>query len=169
MPPRRLVLWHTLELIALAIWTGGLVVIVTAVIPAVFNSIGMEPGGRVVTRVFEGYNRSTAVAIVVLVICSAARAWKDREKPARERSVTRLESLLLLIMIAVAVAIIALLGPHTIALQEHAFAAKEEAEKKQAYEAFFRAHRIVRALYLANLGLGIALMAVKVRHWVCRT
>lgn len=165
---RGLVVCHTLELIALAIWIGGLVVIVAVVIPAVFNSFGMEPGGRFVTRVFDGYNRVTVAAITVLIICSAARAWKDFDGSWRS-SVTRVESLLLVMMIVLAVAIIAGMGPHTVALQEQAFAAKDEADKKQAYDAFFRAHMLVRVLYLANLGLGVALVATKVRRWVGRS
>ena len=81
----------------------------------------------------------------------------------------RLETSLLLIMIAVAVVIMAVLGPHALVLQEHAFLAKEEAEKKQAYDAFFRTHMMVRSLYLANLGLGITLIGVKVRRWMYRS
>jgi hypothetical protein len=34
-----------------------------------------------------------------------------------------------------------------------------------AYDAFFRTHTAVRGLYLLNVGLGIALIAVKVRAW----
>lgn len=158
----------TLELFALAVWTGGLIVIIAAVIPAVFNSFGMEQGGRFLTRVFDGYNRATVGAIAVMVGCSAVRSWMARAHSASWRSVTRVESVLLVSMILLAVAIIAVLGPLSIELQERAFAAKEEAAKNQAYDAFFRAHRIVRGLYLVNLSLGITLMAVRVRAWVGR-
>ena len=160
---------YTLELVALAVWIGGLIVIVAAVIPAVFNSFGMEAGGRFLTRMFDGYNRATVGAIAVLVVCSTARTWMAREQPTSWQSVTRVESFLLLSMILLAVAIIAVLGPHSVELQERAFAAKDEAVKNQAYDAFFRTHRIVRGLYLVNLGLGIALMAVRVRNWVGRS
>lgn len=168
MPRRGIWICYTLELVALAVWTGGLIVIVAAVIPAVFNSFGMEQGGRFLTRVFDGYNRATVGAIAVLVVCSGVRSWMVRKRSASWPSVTRVESVLLLLMILVAVGIIAVLGPQTVELQERAFAAKEEAAKNQAYDAFFRTHRTVRGLYLVNLGLGIALMAVRVRAWVGR-
>ena len=46
------------ELLALAIWIGGLVVLVAAVIPALFNTFGgQDTGGFFLTRAFEGYNR----------------------------------------------------------------------------------------------------------------
>jgi hypothetical protein len=64
-------------------------------------------------------------------------------------------------MIAMAALIILVLGPMSVTLQEQAFAAQGEAAKKEAYDAFFRTHMIVRALYVVNLGFGIALLAVK--------
>ena len=43
------------ELLALAIWIGGLVVLVAAVIPALFNTVGgQDTGGFFLTRAFEG-------------------------------------------------------------------------------------------------------------------
>ena len=38
-----------IEMCALMIWVGGLLMIVAIVIPAVFNSFGMEPAGRFFT------------------------------------------------------------------------------------------------------------------------
>ena len=160
---------YTLELLALATWVGGLVIIVSAVIPAVFNSFGMEAGGRFLTKVFDGYNRATVGSIAVLVVCSAARVWRGHSGSVSRGIGVRGETLLLGIMVVIAVSIIAVLGPHLVVLQEEAFMAKEEAEKKQAYDAFFRTHTIVRGLYLTNLALGIALMAVKMRNWSTRS
>ncbi|MBI5410554.1 MAG: DUF4149 domain-containing protein [Nitrospirae bacterium] len=159
----------TFELAALAVWVGGLVVIVGAVIPAVFNSFGMEPGGRFLTRVFDGYNRLTAGAIVILVATAGWRIWNARrssvDSPA-DMVVTRPEVVLLSTMVLVASLIILWLGPWSVTLQEQAFAASGEEAKKAAYDAFFRTHALVRGLYLLNLGLGIALLAVKVRGWM---
>lgn len=160
---------YTFELAALAVWVGGLVVIVGAVIPAVFNSFGMEPGGRFLTRVFDGYNRLTAGAIVILVTTAGWRTWNARRSsvdgPA-DMAVTRPEVVLLSTMVLVASLIILWLGPWSVTLQEQAFATQGEEAKKTAYSAFFRTHTLVRGLYLLNCGLGIALMAVKIRDWM---
>jgi len=156
---------HTLELVALAAWTGGLLVIVGAVIPAVFNAFGMEPGGRFLTRVFDGYNRITIAAIVILVAASGWRTWNVHTWSGGNR-MGRPELVLLCLMILVATSIILWLGPWSVTLQEEAFAAQGEEAKKAAYDAFFRTHTLVRGLYLVNLGLGIALVAVKVRGWL---
>ena len=138
-------------------------VIITVVIPAVFNSFGMEPGGRFLTRVFDGYNRAVAAAILVLVSAAAWRMWVHG---GRDQSVTRPELLLLVVMIVVAAAIGLVLGPESVRLQERAFAAQDEGAKKAALEAFFRTHVVVRGLYVFNLGLGIALLAVKLQQWL---
>jgi hypothetical protein len=154
-------------LVALAVWTGGLVVIVGAVIPAVFNSFGMEPGGRFLTKVFDGYNRLTVAAIVLLVGASSWRMWRSQSRGdgLPSASANRVETGLLTLMIALAAVIIIGVGPHSVSLQEQAFAAQGEAAKKAAYDAFFRSHMLVRALYVVNLLLGIGLLTVKVKRW----
>jgi uncharacterized membrane protein len=150
-------------LVALSVWIGGLIVIIGAVIPAVFNSVGMESGGRLLTRVFDGYNRLTAAAIAILITAGSWRIWYG---VGHEMKVHRLELALLTLMIAVAALIAVWLGPASVTLQEQAFAASDEAAKKAAYDAFFRTHTLVRGLYLLNLGLGLALLTVKVRGWM---
>lgn len=162
-PRRGLLVCHTLELVALATWVGGLVVIISTVIPAVFNSFGMEPAGRFLTRVFDGYNRAVAAAILVLAGAAAWRMWAAR---GGDTAVSRPELLLLVAMTVLAAVIGLVLGPESVRLQEHAFAAQDEGAKKAALEAFFRTHAVVRGLYLVNLGLGITLLAVKLNHWM---
>jgi uncharacterized membrane protein len=165
-PSRKgLIACHTFEWAALAVWVGGLAVIIGSVIPAVFNSFGMEPGGRFLTKVFDGYNRLTVGAIVILVAAAGWRIWSTRGSSGAA-TVTRPELVLLSTMILVAALIILWLGPWSVTLQEQAFAAQGEAAKKAAYGAFFRTHTLVRGLYLANLVLGIALMVVKVKRWM---
>jgi uncharacterized membrane protein len=162
-----LIACSTLELAALAVWIGGLIVIVGAVIPAVFNAVGMETGGRLLTRVFDGYNRLTAAAIAILV---GAGAWRIRyglRNP--EASMSRLEVGWLTLMVALAAIIALWLTPATVTLQEQAFAAQDEAAKKAAYDAFFRTHTLVRGLYLVNLALGIGLLGLKVRAWLAKS
>ncbi len=155
----------TLELLALAVWTGGLIVIIAVVIPTIFNSFGMEQGGRFLTRVFKGYDRIVVVAIIVLVSAAALRFWLSH-RGAVDVVMDRPEPLVLTAMIVVAFLIGFVWGPESVALQERAFAAHTEAEKKAAYDAFFRTHTLVRGLYVLNLGLGICLIAMKIKRWL---
>jgi hypothetical protein len=148
----------TLEQLALAVWVGGLITIIGAVIPSVFGTFPMEPAGRLLTRVFAGYDRLVGGAIVVLVAGLAWRAW--RGSPASRWP----EALLLGVMVAVAAAISFVAAPRTVVLQEQAFAAQAGPEKQAAYDAFFRSHQIVRGLYLVNLAFGVGLMAVRVKR-----
>jgi hypothetical protein len=157
-----------LEWLALSVWTGGLLIIIAVVIPAVFNSFGMEPGGRFLTRTFDGYNRMVLVAMALMGGAFAGRAWLAQSSGLSQAGPGRTEAILFGIMVLAAVAIIAWLGPESVNLQEEAFAAKDESARKAAYAAFFRVHTIVRALYIVNLGLGIGLMAVKLKSYMRR-
>jgi uncharacterized membrane protein len=161
-----ILLCATLDFLALAVWTGGLVVIIAAVIPAVFNSFGMEAGGRFLTRTFDGYNRIVLVAMAVMGGTIAARAWLAQTAGLPDAMPGRTEAVLFGLMVLVAIAIIAVLGPESVALQAEAFAAKDEATRKTAYDAFFRVHTIVRGLYLVNLGLGVGLMTVRLKSFL---
>ena len=154
------------ELIGLAIWIGGLAVILTAVIPAVFNSLGMEEGGRFLRKVFDGYNNLTSGIVVVLLGTAALRTWKFQYMPENILAVSRTEWALLLALVCVTGLIVFFLGPKAIELQELAFMAEAPEEKKPAYDAFFRTHMIVRALHLINGGLAISILVVKFRQWV---
>ncbi len=154
------------EGLALAVWVGGLLVIIAAVIPAVFNSFGMEPGGRFLTRVFDGYNKMVLVAMAAMGGAIAVRAWGGRAGQPSRAMPGRAEAILFGTMVLVATLIIAVLGPQSVALQETAFATKDEAARKVAYDAFFRVHMITRGLYIVNLVLGIGLLTVKLKSWL---
>jgi uncharacterized membrane protein len=162
---RLLSVSYTLEILALAVWIGGLVVIVASVIPAVFNTLGMEAGGRFLARVFNGYNHLIAVAIVVLVASGTWRLYAGTHG-LPEAQLARSELLLMTAMIVIACVIAFVLAPKTIQLQEAAFVARSKTAQKVAYDAFFESHRIVRALYVTNLGLAVALTAVKIQRWL---
>ncbi|WP_447976797.1 DUF4149 domain-containing protein [Candidatus Nitrospira bockiana] len=155
--------WYSMELIALSLWIGGLVVIVAAVIPAVFNSFGMEPGGRFLTRAFDGYNRVVLTAAGLLLVSAVVRHLAADGVLER---LSRTEAVLSVLMVMIATTIIFVLEPASVRLQEQAFAVKEEAARKAAYDAFFRSHTLVRVLYLANLALGVALIPVKLKAWL---
>ncbi len=154
------------ELIGLAIWIGGLAVILTTVIPAVFNTLGMEQGGRFLRRVFDGYNNLTTSIVILLLSTAAIRSWKVRQIPENILPVSQWEWGLMIALVLVTGSIVLFLGPKAIELQEVAFASESQEAKKTAYDAFFRIHMIVRALHLINVGLAISLLVVKFRQWV---
>ena len=155
-----------LELLGLMTWIGGLAVILTAVIPAVFNTLSMEAGGRLLRRVFDGYNAMTGGIVVLFVSTALFRHWQRQRAPDRIPPLTRLEVGLLASLAFVTCLIVVVLGPKAVALQEAAFAATTPEMKKTAYDAFFDAHLIVRALHLVNGGLAVSLLAVKFRQWI---
>ena len=153
----------SLEYLALGVWVGGLIVLVGAVIPAVFNTFGgQESGGLFLTKAFEGYNRLVVVALIILISTMAYRHWVA-EPAAR---VSRTEWLLLSAMGGIAGVIILVLHPQAAALQAEAFGLRDEQAKKAAFEAFFRLHKPIRSLYVVNVILGTWLLVLKAkRSW----
>jgi len=152
------------EVFGLMIWVGGLLMIITVVIPAVFNSFGMEQGGRFLRRVFDGYSLLTLGILCFLVVMLGIRYWQATGSSPLLFPVTRTEIILLLSMAITTSVIMGIVGPQTIALQEQAFEAVNELEKKTAYDLFFQMHMISRALYLINVGLATGLLVSKLRH-----
>lgn len=150
-----------LEWLALGIWVGGLLVLIGAVIPAVFNTFGgQDSGGFFLTRAFEGYNRFVIGAIGMLCAGLWYRWWSGDPAVAVSRS----EVALLAGMVAIAGIIIIVLHPYAASLQAQAFAEKEEAARKAVFEAFFRVHMPIRSLYMVNLVLGILLIGLKTKR-----
>jgi uncharacterized membrane protein len=151
----------SLEFLALGLWVGGLIVLVGAVIPAVFNTFGgQEAGGFFLTRTFEGYNRLVVVALLLLVATMCYRQWRGESVAA----VSRTEWMVLSAMGGIAGVIILVLHPHAAALQAEAFGLKDEQAKKAAFEAFFRLHKPMRSLYVVNVVLGIWLLVIKTKR-----
>ena len=151
----------TLEWLALGVWVGGLLVLIGAVIPAVFNTFGgQDSGGLFLTQAFEGYNRFVIGAMATLCTASWYRWWSGDPAVRIERG----EMMLLAGMGVVAGIIIVFLHPYAAALQAQAFAVKEEAARKAAFEAFFRLHMPIRSLYVVNLVLGILLIGIKAKR-----
>jgi hypothetical protein len=151
------------ELCALTLWVGGLVVIIAVVIPAVFNSFGMESAGRFLRRVFDGYGLMNAGIVMLLGAFAWMRYRFFGSDSSHLFSVSFTEWWLLGGMALVTCSILAVLGPQAVALQEQAFEAISKEEKDLAYEQFFGLHMVVRALHLVNLGLATSLFIVKVR------
>ncbi len=160
-PRWRIVGCLTLEWLALGVWVGGMLVLIGAIIPAVFNTFGgQDSGGVFLTRAFEGYNRLVIGSIAVLCIASWYRWWSGDPMIAAGLG----ELTVLAGMVVIAGFIIAVLHPRAASLQAHAFALQEGAERKAAFEALFRILWPVRSLYLINLVLGILLMGIKVKR-----
>jgi uncharacterized membrane protein len=150
----------SVEYLALGVWVGGLIVLVGAVIPAVFNTFGgQDSGGFFLTRAFEGYNRLVVAALIILVSAMGYRRWQGAPL-----AVGRGEWVLLSIMGAIAGLIILVLHPHAAALQAQAFDLKDEQARKAAFEAFFRFHMPIRSLYVVNVVLGVWLLALKAKR-----
>ena len=154
------------ELLGLTIWIGGFVVILTTVIPSVFNTLGMEQGGRFLRKVFDGYNNLTSGIVILLLVTAALQTWKVQNMPDRILSVSREEWVLLGILVFVTGLIVIILSPKAIELQEVAFSAGTQEAKKAAYDAFFHTHMIVRTLHLLNVGVALSLLAIKFRQWL---
>src|SRR5215467_2340215 len=151
----------TLELVALGVWVGGLLVLIGAVIPAVFNTLGgQDAGGLFLTRAFEGYNRFVLGAMTILSAATWYRWWSGDPTV----QVCRGETLVLLLMIVIAGIIMVVLHPYAASLQAQAFAAKDEGARKAAFEEFFRIHMPVRSLYMVNLFLGVVLLGIKAKR-----
>jgi hypothetical protein len=150
----------TLEWLALGLWVGGMVVLIGAVIPAVFNTFGgQDSGGLFLTRAFEGYHRFVIGAGAVLCAGSWYRWWIGEPSVA----VGRGELVVLALMVVMAGVIILVLHPEAAALQAQAFAAQGDA-KKAALESLFRVLMPIRVLYIMTLVLGIVLMGIKTKR-----
>jgi hypothetical protein len=161
-----LMIGMVVEWVALSVWTGGLIVLVSAVLPAVFNTFGgQDSGGLFLTRAFEGYNRLVLGAIAVMAVAMMWRTWYASSPYA----VIAAEGWLFAVMVVIAGIIIFYLHPLAAARQAAAFALKAGEGRKEALEAFFQLHMPVRTLYMVNLCLGLALAAVRVRTWIIRT
>ena len=154
-----------LEWLALGVWVGGLLVLIGAVIPAVFNTFGgQDSGGLFLTRAFEGYNRFVIGAVAILWAAFWYRWWSGDPAVA----VTWGELALLAGMAVIAGLIIVILHPYAAELQAQAFAAKEEAARKAAFETLFRILIPVRSIYMVNLVLGIVLIGIKAKQSLSR-
>lgn len=98
----------TLEWLALGVWVGGMLVLIGAVIPAVFNTFGgQDSGGVFLTRAFEGYNHLVIGAMAIMCAASCYRWWSG--DPAV--TVGRGEMTLLAGMVTIAGIIVAVLHP----------------------------------------------------------
>jgi len=155
----------TLEWLALGVWVGGLLVLIGAVIPAVFNTLGgQDVGGLFLTRAFEGYHHFVIGALAILCAASWYRWWSGDSAV----GVGRGEMTVLAVMVVTAGVIIVWLHPHAAALQAQAFAVQEEAAKKAAFESLFRVLMPVRWLYMVNLALGILMIGIKAKRSLYR-
>lgn len=153
------------EVLALSVWIGGMAVIISAVIPAVFNSFGMEEGGRFLTKVFHGYQYVLGMSLAVLALTAASRGLLGWRQGRLSAWIPLPEVVLLGAMGLMTGLIVSVWGPESVALQERAFAAVGETAKAEAYDAFFRTHAIVRGLYMTSLIMAVVLLCLRIR-WI---
>jgi len=155
----------TLEWLALGVWVGGGLVLIGAVIPAVFNTFGgQDSGGLFVTRAFEGYHRFMVGALAILWLALWYRRWSGSPIVA-----VGVEEMMVLAGMTVITGLIILwLHPSAAALQAQAFAAHEEAAKKEAFEALFRLLKPIRWIYVVDLVLGMLLIGIKAKRSLYR-
>ncbi len=153
-----------LEWLGLMMWIGGFTAILTMVVPAVFNTLDMETGGRFLRRVFHGYHILTGGIVIVFIGTTLFRYWRYRQEP-EQTPPTRTEIGLVATLAVVTFVIVGVMGPQTVRLQEAAFAAESQEAKQAAFDAFFQLHMIVRALHLFNVGVAVSLLVVKFRQW----
>jgi uncharacterized membrane protein len=155
----------TLEWLALGVWVGGGIVLIGAVIPAVFNTFGgQDSGGLFLTKAFEGYHRFMIGALAFLWASLWYRWWSGSSIVA----VGLGEMMVLACMVVITGIIILWLHPSAASLQAQAFAAQEEAAKKEAFEALFRMLKPIRWIYMADLVLGIFLIGIKAKRSLYR-
>ncbi len=155
-----------LDLLGLMLWIGGFAAILTMVVPAVFNTLDMETGGRFLRRVFDGYHTLTSGIVIVFIGTTLVRFWQARREPEQTPSPTRSEIGLVAALACVTCVIVGVLGPQAVRLQEVAFEAESREAKQVAFDAFFQLHMIVRALHLINVGVAVSLLVVKCRRWM---
>jgi len=155
----------TLEWLALGVWVGGGLVLMGAVIPAVFNTFGgQDLGGLFLTKAFEGYHRFMIGALAIMGAALSYRWWSGDHAVA----VGRGEMMVLAGMTVITGIIIVWLHPSAAALQAQAFAAQEESAKKAAFEALFRMLKPIRWIYMIDLVLGIFLIGIKTKRSLYR-
>ncbi len=155
-----------LELLGLMIWIGGFAAILTMVIPAVFNTMDVETGGRFLRRVFDGYHAVTGGIAILLIGTALFRYWKHRREPERSPPPGRSEIGLLTALALVTFLIVAVAGPQAVGLQEAAFAAESREIRQAAFDDFFQLHMIVRALHMINAGLAVGLLVAAFLRWM---
>src|SRR5438128_1676352 len=137
---KLVVVCQCVEVIALAVWVGGLVSIIAAVIPAVFGTIGMEAGRRILTRTFQGYDRLTQFSAGLLLLAMVVRTWgagvwSPSANWKEQAGMTEL--VLLMTMVAIAAALTFWLTPETARLQGIAFSATEDVKSSHPWLAGF--------------------------------
>ncbi len=155
-----------LELLGLMMWIGGFTAILTMVVPAVFNTLDMETGGRFLRRVFDGYHTLTSGIVIMFIGTTLFRYWRHRRAPEHTPPPTRLVIALVATLALVTCVIVVALGPQAVRLQDAAFAAESPEAKRIAFDAFFELHQVVRALHLLNVGVAVSLLVVQCRQWM---
>jgi uncharacterized membrane protein len=152
---------HFLELLSLAVWVGGMLIIGALVAPVAFSNLQIGPAGDMMARIFHNFNGVVTISLVIILIASflARLLTEQKLKIMTPRRLRMLEGVFLLLFCVSALYVGAVLTPRA----EIARANLHQKGPGGTAEEFGRLHR--RSEELATVGLlaGLGLFFVKGR------
>ena len=152
-----------IELLGLAVWIGGMVILGALVAPTVFNTVKpIEMAGEAMSLVFRKFNGGLAYVCIALVVLGfLGKFFLDQH---RGRSLW-IEGGILAVMILFGLYVGAILGPRMEELRHTRIA---DPSNSMAIVEFDRDHRISVSLFSANLLLGLAVLFIHARESVIK-
>ena len=152
---------HFLELLSLAIWVGGMLIIGALVAPVAFSNLQIEPAGDLMARIFHHFNGVVTFSLVIILIASflIRLLAEQKEGITTPRRLRILEGVFLLLFCVSALYVGAVLTPRA----EIARANLHQKGPGGTAEEFGRLHR--RSEELATVGLlaGLGVIFIKSR------
>ncbi len=152
-------LCYWIELLGMAVWIGGMVILGALVAPTVFNTVKpIEMAGEAMSLVFRKFNGGLVYVCIALVILGFL--GKSFLSQRRGRSLW-IEGGLLTVMVLSGLYIGAILGPRMEDLRHIRIADPSNAA---AIVEFNHRHRISETLFSVNLLLGLAVLFIHARE-----
>jgi uncharacterized membrane protein len=149
------------ELLGLAIWIGGMLILGSVVAPIMFNTVKpIVMAGEAMTLVFQKFNSGLVYICIVLVVLGFVGKFFLSRQRGRSRWI---EGGLLMVMVLVGLYIGTILGPRMERLRQIQIA---DRSNSAAIVEFDRDHRISVTLFSVNLLLGLAVLFVNARESV---
>lgn len=146
--------WHSLYMLVLGLWVGGMAIFTFIVTPVLFRSFSRDQAGVIVGRLFPGY------FLYILILAALAFmlflvAASDHSRSASRISFAFLIAALIMISINTFK-----LYPETIRIKQQISAFETESSDSAARKQFARLHALSASLNLLLLVDGIALLLV---------
>lgn len=148
-----------IELVGMAVWIGGMLILGALVAPTVFNTVKpIEMAGEAMSLVFRRFNGGLVYVCIALVVIGFLGKlflcqWRVRSR--------WIEGGLLTVMILVGLYVGAILGPRMEDLRHIRIADPSNAA---AAVEFDRDHRISETFFSVNLLLGLAVLFIHARE-----